>query len=464
MNNFELFWLALAPEFGLAVVALLSLVLASTSLRKSSLALYGTCIVQSFWTLCAIFHISVFHRMVGGLQMAGLSWSEGTDLGRAGLLVVACILNWGVYFARECKARLSLEFPALVMAATVALMVLVASRHLGVTFVALESASLIGVALLACGRVRATAGALTYLMAAGLSAALLLWGVAFLYAQTGTLDYARLALALPMAGGWGFCGVALVLAGFAFKLGLFPLGYYLPAVYEKISYPALGFLATLSKAGAFLALANFLTGPLEGAARPLAPLIMLVGALTLVWGVLGALAQTNLKRLLALSGVVHAGLMTLALAAGLLYPVLAHVGGFYLAAYLTAMLAILLSLGALGDEATSVDSLGGLFQRAPCLGTALVMGFASLAGLPPMAGFVAKILVLFSAASARAWLSMGVIVVASVVALVYYLRVMRAVVTPRDGLQAFEVPELLKVILGSLGVLLVLLGLCQPWL
>jgi NADH-quinone oxidoreductase subunit N len=300
---------------------------------------------------------------------------------------------------------------------------------------------------------------------------MMLWGVALIAAATGTLDYAQLpqAVATALEGpNWVSVGMALVLASVAFKLGIFPFGYYLPAVYERCGYAGLGFLATLGKAGAVIALIGLVQGPFIGFWRQIVPIFGVLAILTLIWGVFGALRQTDIKRLLALSGVVHAGFILGAVSLGISNPAFMQTAWFYLVAYVLALGLIAMVLGLSASGSNAIDALRNTYARNPYLGIAGVVGFASLAGLPPLVGFMAKFFVFLRAVQSGSWGLVWVMIFASVVGLYYYFKVVLTLIGRAELIETempiagvrITIPRTAAVVVGALMLAIVLLGVC----
>lgn len=272
-------------------------------------------------------------------------------------------------------------------------------------------------------------GALKYLLLGAAASAVFAYGIALVYAASGTLAIGTLASA---ASPIGLAGIALLVVGLAFKAALAPFHFWAPDAYESAPTPSTAFMAVVAKLGAFgalLRIAAAVTGA-GAAAIDWRATVAVLAAVTLVVANLAALGQSSLKRLLAYSSIAHAGYIATAAAAGVAAgPAIA----FYLAVYAA------LTLGAFGTVAfvdgldPSIDDLRGLARRRPALVVALAVILLGLTGLPPTAGFLAKVYVFEAAASAQlAWLViLGVLT--SVVSAAYYLRVLFACLQEGEG-------------------------------
>jgi len=234
-------------------------------------------------------------------------------------------------------------------------------------------------------------------------------------------------------------GVALILGGVAFKLGAFPFHAWIPDVYQGAPTPTTAFLGTASKAAGAFTLVLLATGPFAPLAPKLAPLLAVAAVLTLLAGNLGALASTDVKRTLALSGVSHAGFILAAVTVALVAPG-ANAFGYdaeqvvviYLLAYLAGTFLTaqaLVALPALEDHRRPQLALRGLLRRSPLLAGAFGFGIGSLAGIPPSVGFIAKLLVLVLLVAAKLWWILGAALIGVAISIHYYFSLLREAVS-----------------------------------
>jgi NADH-quinone oxidoreductase subunit N len=320
------------------------------------------------------------------------------------------------------------EYYALVLFATVGMMLMAAGTDLLVIFLALELMSLSLYVLAGTFRTRpeGNEAALKYFLLGAFASGFFLYGIALLYGATATTNLGRLGAALSAAGAardpMVLAGLALVLVGFAFKTSAVPFHQWAPDVYQGAPTSVAALIATGSKAAAFGALVRVLL-----AMRPLEAdwiaALWLLAALTMTVGNVVALAQSNVKRLLAYSSIAHVGYMLVGLAAGLSSgaPAVLFYLGVYAVASVGAFGTILL-LQREGEEAVDLAAYGGLAGRHPFLALGLTVFLLALIGMPPTAGFVGKFY-LFSAAIQQGLVSLAVLAVLnSVMAAYYYLR------------------------------------------
>ena len=357
-------------------------------------------------------------------------------------VTTALVLLLSVGYVRRQGIEVG-EYYVLVLFAAVGMMLMASALDLLVIFLGLELMSLSLYVLAGFFRTRAAGNesAMKYFLLGAFASGFFLYGIALLYGATGSTSLEALAVATAGSAAPGaardwvvLAGVGLLLVGFGFKTSAVPFHQWAPDVYEGAPTAVAALIATGSKAAAFAALIRVLvaTRVLEA---DWTPLLWLIAVLTMTVGNVIALAQGNLKRMLAYSSVAHVGYMLVGLTAG------GAAGGaavlYYLVVYSFATVGafgvILLlehSEGSGGPEtetdaraeAVELASYGGLAARHPVLALVLTVFMLSLIGMPPTAGFVGK-LYLFSAAikSGLVWLAV-IAVLNSVVAAYYYLR------------------------------------------
>ncbi len=316
-------------------------------------------------------------------------------------------------------------------------MLMAGAANLMTIFLGLELLSLALYCL--CGlspRATAREAGLKYLILSSTASGFMLYGMALLFGATGSV--ALSALLLPPASPMLFwLGSGLFLIGFAFKLSLVPFHVWTPDVYEGAPLPITAFMSVVTKAGALAVLARFAYAALpqpQGQAI-LAPLWVLA-ALSMIVGNVGALAQSDMKRLLAYSGIAQLGYVVTALAGttalGLRYAI------FYLVAYTFMNLgafAVVALLSREHEEGSRLSSYSGLGFRQPVLAALMTFFLLALAGLPPTAGFTGKLLILASSVDAGyAWLAV-VLIVGTAISAYVYLKVVRAMYARTTGLE-----------------------------
>ena len=322
------------------------------------------------------------------------------------------------------------EVPVLILLATAGMMVLVSAGNLVMVYLGLELLALCSYGLVALNRDDGLSAeaAIKYIVLGSLASGLLLYGMSLVYGATGTLDLAGIHAAAPQVANSTLLltGMVFVVAGLAFKLGAAPFHMWLPDVYQGATTPVTLFISAGPKVAAF----GMAYRLLEGGLGPMSPqwqlLLSGLAAASLVIGNVIAIAQTNLKRMLAYSTVSHMGFMMLGLAAGDARGYAAAL--FYAITYAlmsAAAFGAIVVLSRQGFEADKIDDFKGLNARNPWQAGLVLCVMASLAGIPPFLGFWAKLLVLSAAVNADlVWLAiLGVI--CAVIGCFYYLRVMK---------------------------------------
>jgi NADH-quinone oxidoreductase subunit N len=274
--------------------------------------------------------------------------------------------------------------------------------------------------------------ALKYLILSSMASGFLLYGSALLFGATGSVAFAALAKATvtPLLA----LGAGLFLVGLAFKLSLVPFHAWTPDVYEGAPLPVTAFMSIATKAGTLAVLARFAYAalPSDHASAILAPLWVLA-ALSMLIGNLAALSQTDMKRLLAYSGIAQVGYIVTAFAGqttlGLRYAIL------YLAGYMFMNLgafAVVALMARDGDAVVGLPRFAGLAHRRPWLAAAMTFFLIGLAGLPPTIGFTGKILILTTTVSAGyAWLA-GILIVGTAISAYVYFKIVRVMFAQVD--------------------------------
>lgn len=331
------------------------------------------------------------------------------------------------------------EFFALPLVVCVGLMVMASAADLITIFVSLELTTVSFYVLVAYMRRSASSleAGVKYLILGALSTGLLVYGMAWLYGLTGQMTLAGIADKITRWQGSPaplLFAVALVLAGFGFKVAAVPFQIWVPDVYQGAPTPVTAFLSVGSKAAGFIVLSRTVTILLAKdsvVAPQVAQLLLIIAGATILFGNLAAMAQTNFKRLLAYSSISHAGYLLLALACthtGALGFTPPEIVAFYLATYVPMTFICFLMLGA--GRAQGIDeeiaSFRGLARSSPVPGFALTLALASLAGLPLTAGFMGKFLVLFSATLEGNYASLLIAIIGAAAGFYYYFKIILA--------------------------------------
>ena len=446
----ENIWSEIWPELTLALSALLILGIdlfrksGKTSISTGSLAI----LIQAVLLIVHLFDYLVWHHTFDRDTFSGmLQQGIQGDVMRSFFLLSSLLVSvLGHQYLNGKKLRVG-EFHHLTMLATAGLMLLVQSNHFIMLFVALETVAVCFYTLVAYNRESAKSleAGIKYLIFGALSSSLLLFGIVLLYGVAGNPE--AWGASYPGFEGkdpLGFqylgnlleanpdhlllrAGVVLIIAGIAFKIGAAPFQIWVPDVYHGSPMPITAFLAVSSKAAGFFVLLNLVNGPFLGMADFLMPLLGFVATFTIFFGNLAACAQKNIKRMLGLSGVAHAGYLLVAVMASM------HFAGdsdravwvlfFYLFVYLLASFAVFGVMGVArleDDTEHEFSHYEDLAIKHPWLSFVLIAGIGSLAGIPPFAGFVAKLLLISVAYEAKLYFSLAAMVIGVVISIFYY--------------------------------------------
>ena len=340
--------------------------------------------------------------------------------------VVVAVLSYPYFEKYEGHRE---ELYVLLLVATLGCLVLVASSHLMSFFLGLEILSVSLYAMIAYlkERKQSLEAGIKYLVLAAASAAFLLFGMALVYADLGTMEFSRiasastadvhLALLLP--------GIVLIITGIGFKLAVVPFHLWTPDVYEGAPAPVTAFIATVSKTAIFALLLRVFYQADLYQSRAVFIVFVIIAVASMIAGNLLALLQTNVKRILAYSSIAHFGYMLVAFVAGGAMAVEAVT--FYLMAYTVTTLGAFGVVAVLSDSSRDADRLDdyqGLFWRRPLIAGIFTVMLLSLAGIPATMGFLAKFYVLAAGASATKWSLIIILVTTSTIGLFYYLRIL----------------------------------------
>jgi NADH-quinone oxidoreductase subunit N len=383
-------------------------------------------------------------------------------------------------YARPYSAQRDIpsgELNTLAMFALLGMMVMISGNNFLVIYLGLELLTLTSYALVALRRdnAQATEAAMKYFVLGALASGFLLYGLSMMYGATGSLELADVYKAV--ASGQVnkqvlVFGLVFIVAGLAFKLGVVPFHMWVPDVYHGAPTAATLMIAGAPKLAAFAIVIRLLVEGLLPRAAEWQQMLGVLAVASLLIGNLAAIAQTNLKRMLAYSTIAQMGFMLLALLSGVVNnntfsgPNAYSAGLFYVITYVLTTLGsfgVILLLAREGVEADEIDDLRGLNQRSPLYAAVMAVCLFSLAGIPPTVGFYAKFAVLQTlvAANQPVYLALAIFaVLVSLVAAFYYLRVVKAMYfdAPRDE-APFAAGADMRAVLSLNGAAVLLLGL-----
>ncbi len=431
-------WAIILPILAVVATGIVTLVLELIQPKRNNNLIVGVSLVG---LLVAGYFTANQYGLADADTFAGMIQRDAFGLTMQLLLVgsafLAILLSEG--YLREKRISFG-EFYPLLLWSTAGGMIMATTRNLLMIFVGLEVLSIALYVLAGLSRKESQSeeSALKYFLLGAFASGFLLFGIAFFYGATGSLDLNAFstALELPTQRGLLLFGVGLMLVGFGFKAAFVPFHQWTPDVYQGAPTNVTAFMAAGSKIAAIATLFRLLD-----AAQPLkefwAPALFWIAILTMTVGNLVALVQRDVKRILAYSSVAHAGYLLVALLAHAEKPESLGFGttAYYLLAYglMTVGAFAIVTLAARGGkEGTTLNDFHGLWRRSPAMAVALVVFMASLIGVPPTAGFVGKFLIFSDAVSAGLIPLAIVLAVNSVISVYYYLGIALAAFVSED--------------------------------
>ena len=381
------------------------------------------------------------------------------------LLVVS---GFGFFYSRvhlEPRGSMRGEYFVLGLFAVLGMMVLVSAGSFLTLYLGLELLSLSLYAMVALDRDSSLGceAAMKYFVLGALASGMLLYGISMIYGSTGNLDLSRVAESIAAPGAMRLTmvlGLVFVVVGVAFKLGAVPFHMWVPDVYEGAPTPVTLFIATAPKIAAFGMLMRALVDGLGGLVADWSQMLAVLAVLSMAAGNVIAIAQTNIKRMLAYSAIAHVGFIFVGMASGTSTGYSASM--FYVLTYALMALggfAMVIWLGRAGMEADRIDDFKGLNERNPWFAFMMLILMLSMAGVPPFVGFWAKWSVLREVIAAdMTWLAV-VAVLFSVIGLFYYLRVIQLMYfeSPRDTAPVTALTDM-KVVVSTNALAILALG------
>jgi NADH-quinone oxidoreductase subunit N len=458
------------PELALVVYALVAVLIGAWYGEKA----YGFISTLGVLTLIGAGVLAVVDEPRAPVELfQGAMVADGVAVVAKVLIALAAAATLWIgadHFGRTGDKRF--EYPILAALAVLGMFVMVSSRDLITLYVGVELQSLALYVLAAWRRddARSSEAGLKYFVLSALSSGLLLYGASFIYGFTGSVRFDAIAGAVGDTGSIGVVfGLVLVLCALGFKMSAAPFHMWTPDVYEGAPTPMTAFFAAAPKVAAVALMARVLYEPFGDMAGQWQQVVAALSAISMVWGSFAALVQTNLKRLMAYSSIGNMGFALMGLSSGQLDG--ASGALIYLALYLPSTIgifALILAMRRDGQPAETIDDLAGMAQRRPWMGALFTMLLFSVAGIPPFAGFIGKLIV-FQAAleGGLTWLAI-VGAIAAVVAAAYYLRLL-ASIWFKPAAAALQPASSAIVITAtaaaalSFPVLVIALGFIQNW-
>jgi len=477
-------WAALAPEIAIGLLAVFLLVLEMVLPKRMHdaaiprVAVWGQ-VAVFVWVLGNFSSPFIGQELFGGMIVL----SRDGQLMRLFFLLASVLVCYVASISLGKQRVPRVEFYHVVLIATAAMMLLPNSNHFVMLFVALETVTVALYILVSYFRHSpfSLEAGLKYLVLGALSSAILLFGIVLLYgiggnaaldgSTRGAMNFGALRGFLeanpdnPVA----LVGVVLVLCGIAFKIGAVPFQIWIPDVYQGAPTPVTAFLSVSSKAAGFALLMLLVRDVFSPVLHVVIPLLSVLAVLSLAVGNITAIGQQNVKRIMGLSGISHAGFLLMGVVASAQVTWASGAVYFYLLTYLLGSMAVFTVMAVVAGEGDADQELRhytDLAKARPLLGATLAIGLGSLAGIPPLAGFIGKLLIFIAAFQAHLWLLLAAGVAAVVISIFYYFGWIRAAffgtTTVPGEVSAPAMPGRLgSVTMIALSIAIVLLGVFQ---
>ena len=450
-------WTLAAPEIVLAVCAMAILIFGVLARRDT----FFICTMLSLGALLLTAALAVGNGagIAFGSQLVADPFSRFAQLlilaGSAMSLVLCLDYNRDHGLAR-------FEFPVLVLLASVGMMIMVSANNMMSLYLGLELQSLAMYVLAAFARdeLRSAEAGLKYFVLGALASGLLLYGISLAYGFSGTMDFVQLRSLLTSPGAvlpGLVVGIVFILCGLAFKLSAVPFHMWTPDVYEGAPTPVTSLMGTAPKVAAIALLLRVMMGPFGHLLSQWQLLVELVSIGSMILGALAAIGQASIKRLMAYSSIGHMGYALIGLAAGTADGVTGLL--VYMAIYVfmsAGTFACIIAMRRGGRPLERIADLSGLARTDPLLAALFAVFMFSMAGIPPLSGFWAKLLVIRPAVNAGMWPLAVIAVVTSVVAAYYYIRIVKVMFFD-DSVAAFDIRPASVSFIAAVGGLVTLL-------
>ncbi len=367
-----------------------------------------------------------------GAGFNGLFTNDAFSLFTKLLVLTAAAL--GVVVSLDYNEHANLrrfEFPVLMLYASVGMMLMVSATNMMTMYVGIElmSLSIYVLAAFARDELRSSEAGLKYFVLGALASGLLLYGVSLVYGFSGSMDFVKIAAALtdPSKSSTGLVvGLVFMVAGLAFKISAVPFHMWTPDVYEGAPTPVTAFMATAPKVAAMAVLLRIMASPFGHLLAQWQQLIVLVAIVSMLLGAFAAIAQSNVKRLMAYSSIGNIGYALIGLAAGTANGIRGVL--FYLVTYVFMTIgtfACIIAMRRKGRAVEGIADLAGLSRTDPVMAVWLAVFMFSMAGIPPFGGFFGKFFIFTAAVEQGMWTLAVIGVLTSVVGAFYYIRIIK---------------------------------------
>jgi NADH-quinone oxidoreductase subunit N len=462
MGNIQVDLITALPE--LIVLFMAMLILLTGLFAKNKIIIYA---LAQFTLFAAAFFTVGTHIPAVGYAFTGMF----VDDTLSDVLKLMILLGTAVMFVytrqyMQLRNMFRGEYYALVLFAVLGMMIMVSGQSMLTIYMGLELLSLCLYSLVALDRdnAKSSEAAMKYFVLGALASGMLLYGMSMIYGMTGSLNLADISSALQEANTKNpvlILGLVFIVAGLAFKFGAVPFQMWVPDVYQGAPTSITLLISSVPKFAAFAIAIRLLAQGLQPMVADWQDMLLMMAVLSIAIGNLTAIAQTNLKRMLAYSTISHVGFLLFGLMSGSLNGYASSM--FYISAYVLMTLAgfgMILLLSRKGFEAENLEDLKGLFQRSPWAAFLMLITMFSMAGVPPTIGFYAKFTVLQAALQAGYIWAVVFAVLMAVVGAFYYLRIVKLMYfdAPLDNAR-ISAPIDMKFILSLNAIALLLLGL-----
>jgi len=465
MNLTAATFLPILPVIVLSLTTVL--VMLGIAIKRHHNASCGVTLIGLFASLVSIFAIDGFAVDRIATPVTGLLLIDGFAYFYSALIIIAGFVC--AIFSRnflDSYGNNKEEIYMLLLIAVVGGLILVSSNHMASFFIGLEllSVPVYGMVAYTHERNRSLEAGIKYLVLSAAASAFMLFGMALIYAQTGTLSFTELSHKLPGSDAYlaGF-GVAMIAIALCFKLSLAPFHLWTPDVYQGAPAPVGAFLATVSKVAVIAVLIRFLLQVPSELTFFLQPIFVVLAIVSIAVGNFLALTQNNVKRMLAYSSIAHMGYLLIAMVAG--NSVAVESINVYLLTYLITSLGafgVISALSRAGDaeDQDDISQYRGLFWRNPWLAGAMALIMLSLAGIPLTAGFIGKFYIFIVGVNTSSWVLLAALIIGSGLGLYYYLRLMVALFirAPASVSPAVATPSASSVVVIVMALLVLWLG------
>ena len=452
MQNFQFDFLTALPEVTMLCMAMLILMADLFVDKKDRIIVY---VLAQATLLVAAYFVLAGQTNSVGYAFSGLFVDDPLShvLKLMTLLGAAIMLVYTRHYMQLRKLFCG-EYYALLLFATLGMMVMISGQSMLTIYIGLELLSLCLYALVALDRdnAKSTEAAMKYFVLGALASGMLLYGMSMIYGMTGSLDVSQIAGVLNDSNTKNpvlILGLVFVVAGIAFKFGAVPFHMWVPDVYQGAPTSITMLISSIPKFAAFAMATRLLAQGLAPLASDWSDMLLIMAVMSIAIGNVTAIAQTNLKRMLAYSTISHMGFLLFGLMSGNLNGFASSM--FYISAYVLMTLAgfgMIILLSRQGFEAENLDDLKGLNQRSPWLAFLMLITMFSMAGVPPTIGFYAKFTVLQAALQAGHIIPVVFAVLMAAIGAFYYLRIVK--------LMYFDAPQDDSPIIAPLDMRLVL--------